>query len=243
MRVGIKALRMMPQPKITRMTWSDWMRGPEIEPSIYAADFANLGRDMATLLDGGAKIFQFDVGDGHFVEPVTIGPIVLQAISPLFREKGGILDVHLMVDNPEHHFAAFQAAGADHVTFHHEVVDDPAPLVARARELGMCVGIAFNPDTKPEAVAGQAEGVDLVLCMGVHPGYSGQAYIPETTERVRRLRELLPPDVHIQVDGGVGMENVRDLRAAGADLFVAGSSVFAHADPVAAYRELANAVQ
>ena len=225
------------------MSWNEWMRGPEIEPSIYAADFARLGDDMAELLDGGAKIFQFDVGDGHFVEPITIGPIVLQAISPLFREKGGILDVHLMVDNPEHHFEAFAKAGADHVTFHHEVVDDPAPLVARARELGLGVGIAFNPETEPEAVAAQAGEVDLVLCMGVHPGYSGQAFIPETVERVRRLRELLPPHVHVQVDGGVGMENVRELREAGADLFVAGSSVFAHEDRVAAYRELAQAVQ
>ena len=225
------------------MSWDEWMRGPEIEPSIYAADFADLGRDMTTLLDGGAKIFQFDVGDGHFVEPITIGPIVLQAIAPVFREKGGILDVHLMVDNPEHHFEMFRKAGADHVTFHHEVVADPAPVVARARELGLCVGIAFNPDTEPDEVTATAGDVDLVLCMGVRPGYSGQAYIPETTERVRRLRELLPPEIHIQVDGGVGMENVRELREAGADLFVAGSSVFAHDDMVAAYRELSDAVQ
>jgi ribulose-phosphate 3-epimerase len=225
------------------MSWDEWMRGPEIEPSIYAADFARLGEDMATLLDGGAKIFQFDVGDGHFVEPITIGPIVLQAISPLFRKKGGILDVHLMVENPEHHFEMFKKAGADHVTFHHEVVDDPAPVVARARELGLCVGLAFNPDTEPEDVVATAGDVDLVLCMGVHPGYSGQAFIPETVERVRRLRELLPPEVHVQVDGGVGMENVRELREAGADSFVAGSSVFAHDDIVAAYRELAEAVQ
>ena len=145
-------------------------------------------------------------------------------------QKGGILDVHLMVDNPEHHFEMFRKAGADHVTFHHEVVADPAPVVARARALGLCVGIAFNPDTEPDEVAATAGDVDLVLCMGVHPGYSGQAYIPETTERVRRLRELLPPEIHIQVDGGVGMENVRELREAGADLFVAGSSVFAHED-------------
>jgi ribulose-phosphate 3-epimerase len=137
----------------------------------------------------------------------------------------------------------FRKAGADHVTFHHEVVDDPAPVIAHARELGMCVGIAFNPDTEPETVAETADGVDLVLCMGVRPGYSGQAYIPQTTDRVRRLRELLPPATHIQVDGGVGMENVRELREAGADLFVAGSSVFAHEDPVAAYRELSHAVQ
>jgi ribulose-phosphate 3-epimerase len=222
--------------------WDDWVRGPEIEPSIYAADFARLGEQMAELLEGGAKIFQFDVGDGHFVDPITIGPIVLQAISPLFRDRGGILDVHLMVDNPEHHFDPFANAGADSITFHHEVVDDAPALAAKARELGVGVGLAFNPETEPQAVAQVADGFDLVLCMGVHPGYSGQAYIPETTDRIRRLRELLPPGTHVQVDGGFGHENARELREAGADLFVAGSSVFAHDDPVAAYRELADLV-
>jgi ribulose-phosphate 3-epimerase len=225
------------------MSWSDWVRGAEIEPSIYAADFARLGEDMAQLLDGGAKIFQFDVGDGHFVEPITIGPIVLQAISPLFRERGGILDVHLMVDNPEHHFEAFAKAGADSLTFHVEVTDDPGRLASRVRELGLGVGLAFNPETEPEVAAEAGRGFDLVLCMGVHPGYSGQAYIPETTDRVRRVRALLDPGTHVQVDGGVGLENVRELRQAGADLFVAGSSVFAHEDPVAAYRELVDEIQ
>jgi ribulose-phosphate 3-epimerase len=225
------------------MGWREWPRGPEIEPSIYAADFARLGDDLAALFDVGAKIFQFDVGDGHFVEPITIGPIVSQAIAPLFRERGGVLDVHLMVDNPEHHFEAFAKAGADSVTFHVEVVDDPARAAARARELGMGVGAAFNPETPVEAAAAAAGEVDLALCMGVHPGYSGQAFIPETTERVRRLRGLLPPEVLIQVDGGVGADNVEALHEAGATLFVAGSSVFDGVDPPAAYRRLAPLVQ
>jgi ribulose-phosphate 3-epimerase len=225
------------------MGWDDWVRGPEIEPSIYAADFARLADDMATLLDGGAKIFQFDVGDGHFVEPITIGPIVLQAIAPLFRERGGILDVHLMVDAPDRHFPAFAGAGADSVTVHYEVTGRELPAVeAQARELGLGFGLAFNPETAVDDVAAAAAGVDLALCMGVHPGYSGQAFIPETVDRVARLRELLPAEVPIQVDGGVGLENVRELRDAGATLFVAGSSVFAHEDPVEAYRELAAAV-
>jgi ribulose-phosphate 3-epimerase len=224
------------------VSWNEWMRGPEVEPSIYAADFARLGDDLARLLDGGARILHFDVGDGHFVEPITFGPIVAQAISPLIRARGGNLDVHLMVDNPGHHFESFAKAGADSVTFHYEVAPDPTPLVEQARALGLGVGLAFNPETEVEAVAEAAAGVDLVNCMGVHPGYSGQAYIPETTGRVARLRELLPPEIHIQVDGGFGMDNARELREAGADLFVAGSSVFAHDDPVAAYRELADAV-
>ena len=226
------------------MGWSDWPRGAEIEPSIYAADFTRLGEQLAELLEGGAKIFQFDVGDGHFVEPITIGPIVLQAISPLFRERGGILDVHLMIEAPERHFRAFAEAGADSVTVHFEVVGRDLPAAeAQARKLGMGFGVAFNPESRVEEVVAAAEGADLVLAMGIHPGYSGQPMLPETFERVARLRELLPDEVPIQVDGGVGLQNARELRDAGATLFVAGSSVFAKPDPVAAYRELAHAVQ
>ena len=225
------------------MSWEDWPRGPEIEPSIYAADFGRLRDDLGALLDAGAKIFQFDVGDGHFVEPITIGPVVLKDISPLFRERGGILDVHLMTESPERHFKAFAEAGADSVTAHVEVLGEYVHAVAaQARQLRLGFGLAFNPETPVEDVAAAAAHVDLVLCMGVHPGYSGQAYIPETTERVRRLRELLPPEVPIQVDGGVGPENVRELKKAGATLFVAGSSVFDGVDPPAAYRRLAEAV-
>src|SRR6266498_28835 len=133
---------------IGRMGWKDWARGTEIEPSIYAADFARLGNDLGALLDAGAKIFQFDVGDGHFVEPITIGPIVLKSISPLFRERGGILDVHLMVESPERHFRAFAEAGADSVTAHFEVVGAyPHAVAAEARQLGLAFGMALNPET------------------------------------------------------------------------------------------------
>jgi ribulose-phosphate 3-epimerase len=226
------------------MGWKDWMRGAEIEPSIYAADFSRLGEELGALLDGGAKIFQFDVGDGHFVEPVTIGPIVLESISPLFREHGGILDVHLMTEHPQKHFEAVAKAGGDSVTVHHEVVGDVLEEVARqARALGLEFGVAFNPETRVEDVVPHAPLVDLVLIMGIHPGYSGQAFLPETLERAARLRELLPPDLPIQVDGGVGLDNARELRDAGVSLLVAGSSVFGGDDPVAAYHELAAAVR
>jgi ribulose-phosphate 3-epimerase len=222
--------------------WSEWQRGAEIEPSIYAADFACLGDQLGALLDAGAKIFQFDVGDGHFVEPVTIGPIVIESISPLFREQDGILDVHLMTEHPHKHFAAVAKAGGDSVTVHHEVVGDALEEVgAQARALGLGFGIAFNPQTAVEDVARGAEHVDLVLCMGIHPGYSGQPFLPETLDRVARLRELLPPEVPIQVDGGVGLDNIGDLREAGASLFVTGSSLFGQHDIVAAYHELAAA--
>ena len=232
--------RVAPRLTLLTMGWTDWVRGLEIEPSIYAADFSRLGEQLETVMSAGARIFQFDVGDGQFVEPITIGPIVLKSISPLVHELGGVLDCHLMIVSPEKHFEAIAEAGGDSVTVHYEVCDDLPGVIAQARELGLGVGVAFNPETEPDAVAEAAGGlVDLVLCMSIHPGYSGQPFMPESIPRVRRLRELLPDDVYIQVDGGVGPANVRELREAGASLLVAGTSVFGQKDIAAAYRELA----
>jgi ribulose-phosphate 3-epimerase len=223
--------------------WADWVRGAEVEPSIYAADFARLGQQLTTLLDAGARIFHFDVGDGHFVEPVTIGPVVLESIAPIVHGRGGVLDCHLMVDNPERHIPQIARAGGDSVTFHVEVTDEPAALVelARGHELG--VGIAFNPGTAvADAVAG-AEGVDLVLCMSIVPGYSGQAFMPDALVRIRDLREALPREVHVQVDGGIGTQTIVPAREAGANLLVAGSAVFGALDPAAELSRLADAVR
>jgi ribulose-phosphate 3-epimerase len=220
------------------MSWDDWMRGAEVEPSLYAADFSRLGEQIEILLDAGARIFHFDVGDGHFVPPVTIGPIVLQWIAPIVHRAGGRLDCHLMVEQPECHFEAIAQAGGDSVTFHYEVAEDVAALAAAARGHGLGVGLAFNPQTDPEQAAEVAEPVDLVLCMSINPGYSGQAFMPEAFGRIERLRDLLPDGKHIQVDGGVGRDNVPRLRAAGADLLVAGTSIFGAADIAATYREL-----
>jgi ribulose-phosphate 3-epimerase len=223
--------------------WDEWVRGPEIEPSLYAADFSRLGEQIATLLAAGARIFHFDVGDGHFVPPVTIGPIVLQWIAPIVHEAGGRMDCHLMVEQPERHFEAIVEAGGDSVTFHYEVAEDVAALAAEARAHGLQVGLAFNPRTEPEQAAEVAGSVDLVLCMSIEPGYSGQAFMPEAIPRIERLRALLPDDKHVQVDGGVGLDNVRAVRAAGADLLVAGTSVFGHEDIAEAYRRLADAAR
>jgi ribulose-phosphate 3-epimerase len=224
------------------MSWDDWIRGgAEVEPSLYAADFSRLGEQIETLLEAGARIFHFDVGDGHFVPPVTIGPIVLQWIAPIVHGAGGRLDCHLMVEQPERHFEAIAAAGGDSVTFHFEVARDVGALAAKARGVGLAAGLAFNPQTEPEAVAAVAEAVDMVLCMSINPGYSGQAFMPEAFGRIERLRDAVPGGMHIQVDGGVGAENVARLRAAGADLLVAGTSVFGAEDIARAYRELAAA--
>jgi ribulose-phosphate 3-epimerase len=224
--------------------WSDWIRGEvEVEPSLYAADFRRLGEQIDELLAAGCRIFHFDCGDGHFVPPVTIGPVVLRSIAPGIHAAGGVLDCHLMVDDPAHHFEEFAASGADSVTFHVEVAPNPAELAERARSLGLTVGVVFNPETSPERAAQAADeaAAEIVLCMSIHPGYSGQAFMPETLDRVAALTSLV--DVPIQVDGGVGEENARAVREAGASLLVAGSAVFADPAQADAYRRLVVAAE
>ena len=226
------------------MSWGDWMRTVEVEPSLYAADFSRLGEQVEALLRAEVRVFHFDVGDGHFIPPITTGPVVLQSIAPLVHEAGGILDCHLMVQSPERHVAQFREAGADSVTVHFEACPDLPAVVAVAREQNLQVGLALSPDTRAEEAAGAAleSGVDMVLCMSVHPGYSGQDFIPESIERIRTLRKLLPESVPVQVDGGVGPGNIRDLHEAGATLFVAATAIFGGEDLPRAYRRLVQAL-
>jgi ribulose-phosphate 3-epimerase len=224
------------------VAWRDWIRTVEVEPSLYAADFARLGEQVDVLLRTGARVFHFDVGDGHFVEPVTIGPVVLQSIAPRVHEMGGVLDCHLMVDNPTRHFPQIAAAGGDSVTFHYEVVDDVPGTIAVAREHGLQVGVAFNPESEPEAVAAVAGDADLVLCMSIHPGYSGQEFRPDAVDRIARLRAGLPDEVNIQVDGGIDNETIVAAHEAGATLLVAGSAIFGREDLPRAYRRLVQAL-
>ena len=218
------------------MNWARWQGETVVEPSLYAADFMRLGEQIEALLDAGARVFHFDVGDGNFVPPVTIGPVVLRSLAPAIHAAGGVLDCHLMVDDPVHHFAEIAESGGDSVTFHVEATDDPAAVIARARELGLGAGIAFKPETAVEDAARVvADGADLALCMSIEPGYSGQAFMPEALDRIRRLRELV--SCHVQVDGGIDEETGPQARAAGANLLVAGTSVFR--DVPEAYSRLA----
>ncbi len=177
------------------MAWREWVRTVEIEPSIYAADFTRLGDQVQSLLNAGVRIFHFDIGDGHFIPPVTIGPIVLRSIAPMIHRMDGRIDCHLMVDNPPHHFEEIAASGGDSVTFHVEVVDDVGAVLAEAREHGLGVGVAFNPGTPVEVGAEAANlGADLCLCMSIEPGYSGQEFLEESyprIERAARARRLL----------------------------------------------------
>jgi ribulose-phosphate 3-epimerase len=224
------------------MSWPEWTRTVEVEPSLYAADFARLGEQIDVLLGAGCRIFHFDVGDGHFVEPVTIGPVVLASIAPLVHEAGGVLDCHLMVDNPLRHFPQIARAGGDSATFHYEVVDDVSGTIAAAREHGLRVGVAFNPESEPEDVATVAADADLVLCMSIHPGYSGQEFMPGALDRIRRLRAALPERVFVQVDGGIDHDTIGPAHAAGATLLVAGSAIFGRGDPADGYAGLLRAL-
>jgi ribulose-phosphate 3-epimerase len=226
------------------MTWSSWMRGNEVEPSLYAADFANLGAQIDTLLDAGARIIHFDIGDGHFVPPVTIGPIVLQSIAHRIHERDAVVDCHLMTDTPEKHFEAVAQAGGDSVTVHFEACGDLPAVVTAARSHGLQAGLAFKPESDPgDAVrAAVAAEMDLVLCMSIEPGYSGQKFMDGALARIAATRRAAPESMPVQVDGGIDVENIAAVRDAGASLFVAGSSVFSGPDIAAAYGALVAAL-
>jgi ribulose-phosphate 3-epimerase len=224
------------------VAWRDWVRTVEIEPSLYAADFASLGDQIRDLLSGGALVFHFDVGDGHFVEPITIGPIVLESIAPIIHDRGAVVDVHLMVDEPDKHIPQIARAGGDSVTFHVEASGDPATTIALAREHDLAVGVAFKPETAVVEAANAAEGADLCLCMSIEPGYSGQAFMPEALPRIEELRSLVPDEVYVQVDGGINLDNVRDVYEAGASLIVTGSALFQRDDLPRSYSRFVQAL-
>ena len=224
------------------MPWRDWIRTVEIEPSLYAADFARLGEQVRQMLNAGARVFHFDVGDGHFVEPITIGPVVLRSIAPMIHEAGGVVDVHLMVTNPEHHFPQVKAAGGDSVTFHVEACEEPWNAIALARSHDLGVGVAFNPETRVEDAVAASLGADLVLCMSIHPGYSGQEFMPDALSRIRELRSQLHQRVVVQVDGGITHQNVGKAYEAGAEAIVAGTAVFGFEDINRAYHRLVRAL-
>ena len=220
------------------MPWRDWIRTVEVEPSIYAADMAHLGEQIQHLLNAGARVFHFDVGDGRFVEPVTMGPIVLESIAPLIHKRGAVVECHLMVVEPEHHIPLLAAAGGDSVTFHVEATEEPWSAMSLARSHGLAVGVAFNPETSVQDALAASLGADLVLCMSIHPGYSGQEFMLDALPRIRELRAQLHDRVVLQVDGWITQENIRMAHEAGAEAFVAGTSIFGREDLNRAYLQL-----
>jgi ribulose-phosphate 3-epimerase len=187
-------------------------------------------------MDAGARVIHVDVMDGHFVPPITMGPIVVEALRDQVHDAGGWLDVHLMIERPERQVHAFAEAGADSITVHFEATPHVHYAVKEIRAAGLLAGVALTPSTPAEALASIEP--DIALCMTVNPGWGGQRYIEGSERKVARLRELLSERVHIEVDGGIDTETAPRCADAGATLFVAGSHVMGAPDPGDAYRRL-----
>ena len=211
-----------------------------IAPSILSADFASLGEEVQNVLDAGADVIHFDVMDNHYVPNLTIGPLVLDALKK--RCPTAIMDVHLMVKPVESMIEAFGRAGADYISIHPETTEHAHAALARIRALGAKAGLVLNPDTPPSTLDYLVDVVDLVLVMSVNPGFGGQQFIDGSLEKVEAVRQRLDTvsrPVRLEIDGGIKVANIGEARAAGADMFVAGSAIFEapdYADVIAAMR-------
>jgi len=216
--------------------------GPRVAPSILAADFARLGEQVRTVLDAGARVIHVDVMDGHFVPPITMGPLVVGALRELAGEVGALLEVHLMIERPERQIAEFVRAGADVITIHAEATPHLDYALAEIRAAGLAAGLAVCPATPIEVYRDLCGRLDVALCMTVNPGWGAQAFIEASIGRLERLSGLLGEGCEIEVDGGIELDTGARCHAAGATRFVAGTAVFGAPDPAAAYAALAASV-
>jgi ribulose-phosphate 3-epimerase len=219
----------------------EYPTGRRVAPSILSADFGRLGDQIQLVLDAGARIIHVDVMDGHFVPPITIGPLIVEGIRDQVHAAGGFIDVHLMIERPERHVESFANAGADGITVHFEATPHVNYAVKQIHEAGLRAGVALNPSTPAEAITALADDADLVLCMTVNPGWGGQSYIDGSERKVARIKQIAPRAV-IEVDGGIDTATAPTTAQVGARFFVAGSAVFGSPDPAAAYRAIAEAI-
>ena len=213
-----------------------------VAPSILSADFARLGAQVGEVLSAGARVIHVDVMDGHFVPPITIGPLIVSALADLVHDAGGVLDVHLMIERPERQVDEFARAGADNITMHFEATPHVQYTLARVRESGCTAGAAICPST-PASVLDEvaADSLDMALCMSVNPGWGGQSFLPASLGKLARMRAALPDGVALEVDGGIHERTAAPAVQAGANMLVAGSAVFGSPDPAAAYAALVDA--
>jgi len=213
-----------------------------IAPSILSADFGRLREQVAEVMAAGARVIHVDVMDGHFVPPITIGPLVVSSLVETVADAGGVLDVHLMIERPERHVEEFVRAGAHSVTVHAEATRHLNYTANLIRENGVGVGVAINPATIPGALAEVTGVLDLALCMTVNPGWGGQRFIESSLDKLPRLRGIVGADVAVQVDGGIDPDTCPRCMQAGANVFVAGSAIFGAKEPGEAYLAIARSV-
>jgi ribulose-phosphate 3-epimerase len=218
------------------------LASPRVAPSILSADFARLGEQVETVMTSGARVIHVDVMDGHFVPPITIGDLVTRSIQEQVHDAGGIVDVHLMIERPERQIAAFADAGADIITVHQEATPHVHYALKAVRDAGCLAGLAICPGTSAGLIHEVAHDIDVLLCMTVNPGWGGQDFIEHSIQKLERLKRLLPPEVVIEVDGGIDADTAPRCAAAGASMFVAGSAVFGSPDPGTAYEAIERSV-
>jgi ribulose-phosphate 3-epimerase len=225
------------------MTDIQLIHSNNVAPSILSADFAKLGAQVAEVMSAGARVIHVDIMDGHFVPPITFGPIIVSALADQVHAAGGVLDVHLMIERPERHVADFLKAGADGITVHLEATQHLHYALDVIRQGGANAGAAICPATPVSALADVAAGgvLDLALCMSVNPGWGNQTLIPHSFAKLAQLRAAMPAETAVEVDGGINPASARTVVESGANLLVAGSAVFGAADPAGAYLAITDA--